>query len=992
MEGWGRRLGIRPGEARTVLAFAALFAAMEAGGGFGEIGVDTLVVSRFGAGIFPYLFIGLGTLSLVAALAYGAALGRLPRIQFLSGLLFGAAAALLLERLLMATQLPIMVPLAWLTVYGIGAIAVTIAWTMAGSVFDTRQAKRLFPLCTGAAIAGRFAGTLSSGPIASAVGTETLIVLQAAMLAIVGGLILWVSRITTVRVPPRRRDASIVAELRVGFDGVMRSPLMRLVALAYVLLAILMASVTYPFMQVASQTFTTESSLATALGLLSAAVTATSLVVTVLLANRVYARFGVAGAALLLPLVYLGGFGLWLVAFGFPTAALFRFTQQVTQRGVSNAAWSAFYNVIPTERRAQVLAFNDGVPAQVGAIIAGFLLLAGGRLLDIDQMFLLGIATALAATAVGVAIRRGYAASLVRALRAGFGEQVLEGGPGLAAITLDPAGIRALDQALAAPEPAVRATAAALLGRTSADRAGGLLIGVVDDEIEPSVRVAALDALTRLGGPPRAAAAAMASLGDVDDAVRAAAVRTLGAVSPDDLDEIAASRAIDELVVDRDPEVRASVACLLGSRGPEDRSSGIVQALLDGPDEADRVAGLGAVRRIGDPVPLDAVRACLADPSARVRQAAVRALAASTDRDATATGLIAALADGSSDVRTAAADALAAFPSVPAGLLDVLDDGSTRAQEATLLALQGHGPEVRVPLIAWTQARLERATDLRRARSALAPPTTAMADPPRPDPASPRACLIDTLAGRETAIIGMALGALVVLGTPEAGGVIRRSLRSSDPEVRAQAIETLDSVGDRGLTGALVRLLEDDQHEAQDDDAVLHRLADDGDPWIARLASQTLSTRAEMSRTSRTLGDLETMLLLRRVPLFEGLDPEDLQRIAMTAVEHVYPAGDVLVHEGDPSESLVVIVEGSVRVVHVEADGSERLIRRYGSGDHIGELAALREAPRAATVIAEGDGVRGLVIEGVALKAILRERPDAAMAMLATLAERISAQ
>ena len=75
MPGWGRALGIRPGEGRTVLAFAGLFAAMEAGGGFGEVGVDTLAVSRYGAGIFPYLFIGLGTLSLVAALVYGAALG-----------------------------------------------------------------------------------------------------------------------------------------------------------------------------------------------------------------------------------------------------------------------------------------------------------------------------------------------------------------------------------------------------------------------------------------------------------------------------------------------------------------------------------------------------------------------------------------------------------------------------------------------------------------------------------------------------------------------------------------------------------------------------------------------------------------------------------------------------------------------------------------------------------------------------------------------------
>ena len=168
-----------------------------------------------------------------------------------------------------------------------------------------------------------------------------------------GLLVVAVSRTTTVRVPPRRRGGSIVAELRTGFDSVIGSPLMRLVAVAYVLLAILGSSVTVSVPAGRLGTFTTEADLATALGLLSASVTATSFVVSLLVANRVYARFGVAGAALVLPLVYLGGFGLWIVAFSMTTAAVFRFTQQIAQRGLSNAAWSAFYNVVPSERRAR---------------------------------------------------------------------------------------------------------------------------------------------------------------------------------------------------------------------------------------------------------------------------------------------------------------------------------------------------------------------------------------------------------------------------------------------------------------------------------------------------------------------------------------------------------------------------------------------------------------------------------------------------------------
>src|SRR4029078_7672229 len=102
-----------------------------------------------------------------------------------------------------------------------------IAWTVAQSAFDARQAKRLFPLCTGAAIAGSFTGTLLSGPVAHAFGTETLIVIEAVLLGVVGVLVVTIARTTTIRVPPRRRDRSVVADLRLGFDTVARSPLTR---------------------------------------------------------------------------------------------------------------------------------------------------------------------------------------------------------------------------------------------------------------------------------------------------------------------------------------------------------------------------------------------------------------------------------------------------------------------------------------------------------------------------------------------------------------------------------------------------------------------------------------------------------------------------------------------------------------------------------------------------------------------------------------------
>ena len=64
-----------------------------------------------------------------------------------------------------------------------GAIAATISWTVATSSLDVRQARRLFPVCTAAAIAGYLAGSLLAGPIAGAIGAAALIGIQGVLFA-----------------------------------------------------------------------------------------------------------------------------------------------------------------------------------------------------------------------------------------------------------------------------------------------------------------------------------------------------------------------------------------------------------------------------------------------------------------------------------------------------------------------------------------------------------------------------------------------------------------------------------------------------------------------------------------------------------------------------------------------------------------------------------------------------------------------------------------
>jgi HEAT repeat protein len=1043
-----RWLGVREGEGTRVALVAALFASIEAARGVGEVGADTLVVSRFGAAVLPVLYVALGLVSLAAALVFGAALGRLRRGPLLIGFLATAAAIMVALGVAARMMDLTVVPVLWLAVLATGGIATTIAWSVAGSVFDARQAKRLFPVCTAAAIAGGFAGTLGAGPLARLAGTEALVIAEAALLgvgAIVIGRILVPSGSAAVPGRPSssgapRPAASIARELRAGFDEVVASPLLRLVAAAYVVFSVLQFSVTFPFFQAMDRAFPQEADLATAIGLLSAAVTAGSFVVSLLIAPRLYRRFGVATAALALPLVYIAGFTLWLAQFSVTTAATVRVAQQVTQRGVSNAAWSAFYNVVPGARRAQVLAFMDGVPGQIGITLSGLLLLLASAAQAGPPVFLIGLAAAIVCAGLVIGIRRRYAASLLRTLRSGMGERLIEGGPGLDALAGgEVAG--ALVAALEAPEPSVRRMAAQLLARVAGSHAATALSERAADP-DPSVRIAVLDALRAVGDTSPDARAAIDRLDDHDPAVRAAAVRAMEVLDPPAL--LAAS---DALLGDPSPGVRAAVAVALVRADEEDRPHAALAALLAADDPAERIAGLEAVGMLGGHDPSERIPDFLDDPDPGVRAAAVRALAAIDGSESISEPFLAALDDDARQVRDAAAGVLRARPIPPDGIVEVLVEGSERAQDAALSALDGHGPVVRAPLLDWASTQVSRAVRLGAQRSVLigsgaGSGTTADIPVPAGSDATAAGFLGYLLATREQAIILRLLRALAVLGAPEAAGLIRRCLRSNDPETRAQAIEALDSIGDGGLRRGIVGLLDDRAtNAAGDPNLVLQDLGADPDPWIRALALRaraeqvmaTWSTLSEQGRadpspivraalrslagpratgdqrladgvasaesgggavpeTIHALDDIDRMLFLRRVPLFRELEPEDLQRIATSATEAHYGPEEPLVREGELGNEMVIIVEGTVRVLRQDPDGSQRHLRDYGPGDHIGELALLRERPRAATVVADAPGVRGLRIHGDGLMAILRERPEAAMAMLATLAERMGTQ
>ena len=122
---------------------------------------------------------------------------------------------------------------------------------------------------------------------------------------------------------------------------------------------------------------------------------------------------------------------------------------------------------------------------------------------------------------------------------------------------------------------------------------------------------------------------------------------------------------------------------------------------------------------------------------------------------------------------------------------------------------------------------------------------------------------------------------------------------------------------------------------------------------------------------------------MRDVPLFAGLLPSELDRIALVMNPREVAAGDVVCSEGEPGHEFYLLATGEAVV---ERGG--QAVAKLGVGDHFGELALLDRRPRSATVRATTD-VRLYVLQDQSFAAVLNEVPALAQKLLAALAGRL---
>jgi len=131
----------------------------------------------------------------------------------------------------------------------------------------------------------------------------------------------------------------------------------------------------------------------------------------------------------------------------------------------------------------------------------------------------------------------------------------------------------------------------------------------------------------------------------------------------------------------------------------------------------------------------------------------------------------------------------------------------------------------------------------------------------------------------------------------------------------------------------------------------------------------------------------EEVELLRRVPLFAGVEPSKLKLLAFTSDRMSFEAGQILFEQGDPGDAAYVVLHGSAEVL-VNRAGSQIKVADLEKNAIVGEIAILCDVPRTATVRAQ-DRLETLKISKDQFLRLLAEFPDMAIEIMRVLADRL---
>jgi CRP-like cAMP-binding protein len=130
------------------------------------------------------------------------------------------------------------------------------------------------------------------------------------------------------------------------------------------------------------------------------------------------------------------------------------------------------------------------------------------------------------------------------------------------------------------------------------------------------------------------------------------------------------------------------------------------------------------------------------------------------------------------------------------------------------------------------------------------------------------------------------------------------------------------------------------------------------------------------------------LAVLRKHPIFCDLDSEALDQLCRYAKHATLKRGATIYAKGDPGNSLVAVISGTVKISVSSADGRSAILNLIGPGEIVGEVAVLDGQARTADCTANTN-CEIFIIDRREFLPFVRSQPALAMKFIELLCERV---
>lgn len=377
-----RALNIHTGDlGRGTLLCACLFLVISSYV-IGKVAGAALFLSRFQAKQLAYADISSSVLVALVVAGYVLVARRVPLQGLLSGsmIFFASNCALFWGLAHYHFHLTWIYPVVYIWVKVFGVLAPTQIWTLANYVLTTREAKRVFGMVGGGAIAGGiFAGYFCKA-IAKTFGTESLLLGMSLFLLICAGLIVLIWRSGQVAVGGAHEMTEGSAEsgprnLFASMQLVFSSSYLRAIAAVICISSLVTTLIGWQFLAIAQEVLIKKDALAAFLGDFNFYAGILALLIQLLFTSRFLRRFGMGASLFVLPVtVFLGSAGL-LVLGTLGAAIALKGCDYSLRYSIDKSTTELLYLPLPVRIKLQVKWFIDTVIWRLGDGLAGLTVL-----------------------------------------------------------------------------------------------------------------------------------------------------------------------------------------------------------------------------------------------------------------------------------------------------------------------------------------------------------------------------------------------------------------------------------------------------------------------------------------------------------------------------------------------------------------------------------------------------------------------------------------